>query len=74
MKIYSASLITELKNFVAYGTSYAAKPGETDDLVMATVLVLRMMQVLQNYHSELDGSVRDHEDQRVEPMPFVALF
>ena len=74
MKIHSASLITELKNFVAYGTSYAAKPGETDDLVMATVLVLRMMQVLQSYHKELDGTVRDHEDQGMEPMPFVALF
>jgi hypothetical protein len=74
MRIHSRSLISELKNFVAHGTSYAAKPGETDDLVMATVLVLRMMQVLQNYHQELDGTVKDHEDTGVEPMPFVALF
>jgi hypothetical protein len=74
MKIQSRSLISELKNFVAYGTSYAAKPGETDDLVMSTVLTLRMMQVLQSYHQELDGTVRDHEDTSVEPMPFVALF
>ena len=74
MKIHSSSLISELKNFVAHGMSYAAKPGETDDLVMATVLVVRMLGVLQNYHKELDGTVTDHEDQNLEPMPFVALF
>jgi hypothetical protein len=44
--------ISELKTFVAHGTSYAAKPGETDDLVMGTVLLaIRMMQLLQNYHN-----------------------
>ena len=74
LKINSLSLISELKNFVAHGTSYAAKPGETDDLVMATLLVVRMMQVLQSYHGELDGQMTDHEDMSIEPMPFVAMF
>jgi hypothetical protein len=74
LTISSRSLISELKNFVAHGTSYAAKPGETDDLVMATLLVIRMMKVLQSYHGELDGQMTDHEDQRIEPMPFVAMF
>jgi hypothetical protein len=74
MIIHSASLISELKTFVAHGTSYAAKPGETDDLVMATVLSIRMMQVLQSYHAELDSQIRDHSDNTIEPMPFVAMF
>jgi len=74
MIIRSPSLISELKTFVAHGMSYAAKPGETDDLVMATVLVVRMLSLLQTYHQELDGTVSDHEDQTIEPMPFVALF
>ena len=74
LTISSRSLISELKNFVAHGTSYAAKPGETDDLVMAMLLVVRMMKVLQSYHGELDGQMTDHEDQRIEPMPFVAMF
>jgi hypothetical protein len=74
MRINSASLISELKNFVAHGTSYAAKPGETDDLVMATVLAIRMMQILQSYHAELDTQLRDHSDNTIEPMPFVAMF
>jgi hypothetical protein len=71
MTIRSANLISELKNFVASGTSYAAKIGETDDLVMATVLVVRMLQVLQDYHSELDLQMRDHQDNFIEPLPFV---
>lgn len=73
MRVKSASLVTELKNFVASGTSYAAKPGETDDLVMSTLLVVRMMQVLQNYHSNLDEQMRDHNDAIIEPLPFVML-
>lgn len=71
MRIHSSNLISELKTFVAAGTSYAAKIGETDDLVMATVLVVRMLQVLQNYHSDLDEQMRDHQDTIIEPLPFV---
>jgi len=73
MKIQSAPLITELKNFVAHGTSYAAKPGETDDLVMSTILAVRMMQQLQNYHTEMDTQIRDHGDVVLEPLPFISL-
>jgi hypothetical protein len=74
MKIYSASLVTELKSFIAHGAGYAAKTGETDDLVMATILAVRMMQLLQSYHAELDTQLRDHSDNMIEPMPFVAVF
>lgn len=73
MRINSASLITELKNFIAHGASYAAKVGETDDLVMATLLAVRMMQLLQSYHQELDTQLRDHSDTIIEPMPFIAV-
>jgi hypothetical protein len=71
MTISSASLISEMKNFVAHGVGYAAKPGETDDLIMATLLVTRMLQVLQSYHSELDTQMRDHQDEMIAPLPFV---
>jgi hypothetical protein len=71
LKIKSIPLISELKNFVASGTSYAAKPGEHDDLVMATVLVVRMMQQIQQYHKDLGENMTDHTDVDVEPMPFI---
>jgi hypothetical protein len=73
MQIRSASLVSECKTFVAHGTSYAAKIGEHDDLVMATLLVVRMLQVLQSYHGELDTQMRDHQDNIIEPLPFVMV-
>jgi hypothetical protein len=73
MKIYSKPLISELKTFVAVGTSYAAKPGETDDLVMSSILVTRMLMLLQTYHAELDAHLKDHNDHIVEPMPFISV-
>ena len=74
MTICSKSLIGELKTFVAHGTSYAAKPGETDDLVMATLLAIRMLQVLTSYHRELDNQMTDFGEEKIDPMPFVAMF
>jgi hypothetical protein len=72
MKIRSIPLISELKTFVAQGVSYAAKPGETDDLVMASLLAVRMMQLLQTYHTEMDSQMRDHGDVIIAPMPFIS--
>ena len=73
MKIRSIPLISELKTFVAQGVSYAAKPGETDDLVMAGLLAVRMMQLLQTYHTEMDSQMRDHGDVIIAPMPFISI-
>jgi cell division protein ZapA (FtsZ GTPase activity inhibitor) len=73
MKIHSFGLISELKAFVAHGGSYAAKIGDTDDLVMATLLVVRMLQVLSDYHYNLEEHIRDH-DEIIQPLPFFASF
>ena len=72
MTIASKALITELKTFVAHGNSFAAKVGETDDLVMATLLALRMMQTLQNYDANLDAEIKD-SGEFIEPMPFIMI-
>jgi len=73
MKINSRMLVSELKTFVASGTSYAAKPGETDDLVMSTILAVRMLMLLQTYHADLDAYLKDHSDNIIEPMPFISI-
>jgi hypothetical protein len=74
MKINSKNLISELKNFVSNGTnSFSAKIGETDDLVMATLLIVRMTQFLQNYDEKIDRMLRDKSDDFVEPMPFILM-
>jgi len=72
MTVYSRSLISELKAFVAHGGSYAAKVGDTDDLVMSTLLAVRIMQQLSSYHGDLETQIRDH-DELVPPLPFFAV-
>ena len=70
MTINSRPLISELKTFVAQGAGYAAKPGESDDLVMSLVLTVRMAQMLQSFDSQLDLTMKDTLADIVEPMPF----
>jgi hypothetical protein len=72
MKIRSSGLVSELKTFVAHGVGFAAKPGETDDLVMSTVLAVRMMQQLQSFSLEMDNQMRDHGEVIQPPMPFIS--
>jgi hypothetical protein len=71
MIISSKNLISELKTFVASGGSYAAKIGETDDLVMSSLLIVRMAQVLQSFDPALDAKMRDTIDNFDMPMPFI---
>lgn len=72
MQVNSHSLISELKTFIASGGSYAAKIGDTDDLVMATLLVVRMLQQLRDYNFDIDNYIRDHEEI-IMPLPFYAI-
>jgi len=69
----SKNLISELKTFVATGPGFAAKLGETDDLVTSLLLVLRMIQSLQSYDAELDEKLRDSIDDYIAPMPFIMI-
>ena len=75
MEIASKPLLRETKTFIARGNSYAAKDGETDDLVMAALLVVRIAQEVAQYdettYNELKDSFSDEED--LAPMPFVFL-
>ena len=72
MKVNSKSLITELKSFIASEGSYKAKIGETDDLVMASLLTIRMIQQLSDFHYNLEEQIRDH-DEILAPLPFFAV-
>jgi hypothetical protein len=73
LTIKSSNTISELKTFVASGSGYAAKIGETDDLVMALLLTIRMISVLQNYDPNLDARLRETGDDLIMPMPFVMI-
>ena len=70
MSVVSKPLISELKTFVANGPSYAAKPGETDDLVMSLILIVRMAMMLQSFDSQIDYTMKNSLEDIIEPMPF----
>jgi hypothetical protein len=73
MKVLSKILISELKNFVASGNTYKAKIGETDDLVMATLLIIRMALLLKQYDVEISDNLTDSLQDIIEPMPFIVF-
>ena len=72
LHLASKTIITELKTFVAHGTSFAAKIGETDDLVMALILAVRMIQVIQGFDATIDDRLRT-QDETIDPMPFIMV-
>jgi hypothetical protein len=73
LTIASKALISELKTFIASNSSFCAKPGETDDLVMAMLLVVRMAVFLREFDSKLDEKLKDSSDNLVMPMPFIMI-
>lgn len=73
LHIASKSLISELKTFVASGNSFAAKIGETDDLVMSMLLAVRMAVFLREFDPNLDEHLKEVADEMVMPMPFIMI-
>ena len=71
MIVRSKPLLSELKGFVATGSSYQAKSGMTDDLVSATLLAIRMMTVLKDWDPRIYNSFNQAEDDGdyEPPMP-----
>jgi len=53
----SKPLLSELKNFVARGNGYAAKPGETDDLVMSLILCIRVISYISTFDDDVYSKV-----------------
>ena len=74
MTISSKALISELKTYVAVGSGFKAKSGETDDLISAVLLILRIVSILKDWDPRIYNSflqVENDEDggERILPMP-----
>jgi hypothetical protein len=75
--INSKMLISELKNFVARGNSYSAKPGQSDDLVMSLLIAVRMISYIGTFEDQVFSAVNNslstdeffQEDEYDSPMP-----
>jgi len=67
----SKPLISELKAYIATGSSYEAKPGSHDDLVSAMLLTLRMIAVMKDWDPRIYETfvqIEAEEDYEM-PMP-----
>jgi len=81
MLIHSKPMIKELKGFVSRGRTYKARAGDNDDLVMATLLCVRMamitMQEEDEYMdalgvgNEIDDTESDDDSDWDQPLPVV---
>lgn len=73
--INSEQLVTQLKMFVASGNSFKGKSGSKDDLVMAVILIVRMLEVAVKYLDDPDilreGITEDEIYAVNEPMPMI---
>jgi hypothetical protein len=72
LKIYSKPMLSELKAYVATGSSYQAKPGSTDDLVSSLILALRMITVMRDWDPAIYNTfvqIENEMDDYEAPMP-----
>lgn len=71
MTIHSKPFISELKGFVATGSSYQAKSGMSDDLISSCLLALRMIDVLKDWDPRVYDTFNqvDHIEEQDMPMP-----
>jgi hypothetical protein len=68
--LHSKQLVRQLKFFVSKGNSFEGKFGEHDDAVMATILCVRMMQMVTRWDENFGNLMKDEFVEDVqEPMP-----
>lgn len=69
MTLKSKPLISELKTFVAHGVGFGAKTGEHDDLVSATLLIIRMAAVLADWDPKIYDKMTEKITEEQMPLP-----
>jgi intein/homing endonuclease len=71
MIVNSKPFISELKNFIATGSTFKAKLGATDDLVSSMILALRVITVMRDWDPAIYNTFVqiEAEDDYELPMP-----
>lgn len=69
--VRSKPFISELKNYIATGSSYQAKQGHSDDLVSSMLLALRMISIIKDWDPTIYNTFVhiEAEDDYEMPMP-----
>lgn len=74
MKLNSKGILSELKVFVSRGNTFEARIGQTDDLIMAMILAVRMTDYISTWDDEsqsaINANVAEGEESSFDaPMP-----
>jgi hypothetical protein len=69
MTLKSKPLISELKTFVSSNLGFKAKSGEHDDLVSATLLIIRMANVLSDWDPKIYDKMTEKLSEDQMPLP-----
>ena len=70
LTINSAPFISQLKTYIATGTSFAGKNEEPDDLVASMLVNLRMVMQLQDWDPAVYDTMHDYVNNEMElPLP-----
>jgi hypothetical protein len=60
MKINSRGLLSELKVFVSRGNTFEARIGQTDDLIMAMILAIRMTDYISTWDDKSQAAINSN--------------
>lgn len=62
LEIASKPFVSELKNYIATGSSYQAKLGQSDDLIASMLLAIRMIAVLKDWDPKIYNTFSQADD------------
>jgi hypothetical protein len=77
MKINSRGLLSELKVFVSRGNTFEARIGQTDDLIMAMILAVRMTDYISTWDDQSQAAINSNvsiDDGIGYDQPLPAIF
>lgn len=66
LTIKSKALVAEMKQFVRKGGSFAAKVGGTDDLIMGSVIAVRLLEEISQFEQEAYDKLYAHAYSAVD--------
>lgn len=79
MDVRSKNLLAEMKTFVAKSNTFISRPGFTDDLIMAMLLVLRMAVYISSWddrsYEQFNSNILDKDafDDFDQPLPMIII-
>lgn len=70
MTVKSQALVAEMKQFVRKGNSYSAKSGGTDDLIMGSLIAIRLLEEIASFDQTAYDKLYTHAYTSISPSEY----